>query len=147
VEVTEVRIKLTEEGADRLIGFCSITLDSEFVVRDIKIIQGPKGPFVAMPSRKLTEKCGRCHAKNEVRANFCSSCGRKLSDSDSHRTPSGGQSRFFADIAHPINAACRRKIQREILTALNEERARARLPDYICTYDDDDAFFSPNMNS
>ena len=51
MEITEVRIKLMENPEDRLRGFCSITFDDCFVVRDLKIIEGNNGPFVAMPSR------------------------------------------------------------------------------------------------
>ena len=54
MEITEVRIKLMEEPGERLKAFCSITFDNCFVVRDLKIIDGSNGPFVAMPSRKLT---------------------------------------------------------------------------------------------
>ena len=50
MHITEVRIKLTEDTQERLLAFCSMTLDGCFVVRDLKIIQGGKGPFVAMPS-------------------------------------------------------------------------------------------------
>ena len=52
--ITEVRIKLCEENNERLLAFCSVTFDNSFVVRDLKIIEGTKGMFVAMPSRKLT---------------------------------------------------------------------------------------------
>ncbi len=54
VEINEVRVKLMENSDDRLQGFCSITFDDCFVVRDLRIIEGSNGPFVAMPSRKLT---------------------------------------------------------------------------------------------
>jgi len=57
VEITEVRIKLMEDNSgsnERLQAFCSITFDDMFVIRDLKIIEGAKGFFVAMPSRKLT---------------------------------------------------------------------------------------------
>ena len=54
MEITEVRVKLMEEPGERLQAFCSITFDDAFVVRDLKIIEGTSGPFVAMPSRKLT---------------------------------------------------------------------------------------------
>ena len=57
MEITEVRIKLMEEPGERLKAFCSITFDDCFVVRDLKIIEGSSGPFVAMPSRKLTAHC------------------------------------------------------------------------------------------
>ena len=57
--ITEVRIKLMEDNNEneRLQAFCSITFDNCFVVRDLKIIEGSHGPFVAMPSRKLTSHC------------------------------------------------------------------------------------------
>ena len=58
--ITEVRIKLCEENNERLLAFCSVTFDNAFVVRDLKIIEGTKGMFVAMPSRKLTDRCGKC---------------------------------------------------------------------------------------
>ncbi len=67
LEITEVRIKLMENSEDRLRGFCSITFDDCFVVRDLKIIEGNNGPFVAMPSRKLTSNCSKCRTKNHLR--------------------------------------------------------------------------------
>ena len=79
MKITEVRIKLIEDAAERLLAFCSITLDSAFVVRDMKIIVGPNGPFVAMPSRKLTSHCQGCGCKNPIRANFCNQCGASSS--------------------------------------------------------------------
>ena len=48
MEVTEVRIKLMDEPGDRLKAFCSVTFDDCFVIRDLKIIEGSSGPFVAM---------------------------------------------------------------------------------------------------
>ena len=51
--ITDVRIrKITREGKMKAI--VSITLDDEFVVHDIKVIDGEKGLFIAMPSRKTT---------------------------------------------------------------------------------------------
>ena len=67
MKVTEVRIKLTGETDDRLLAFCSVTFDDCFVVRDLKIIEGNNGPFVAMPSRKLSSHCGKCGTKNHLR--------------------------------------------------------------------------------
>ena len=62
--ITEVRIKLCEANSERLLAFCSVTFDNAFVVRDLKIIEGTKGMFVAMPSRKLTDRCYKCGCKN-----------------------------------------------------------------------------------
>jgi stage V sporulation protein G len=50
MEITEVRIALREDN--KLKAFASITLDNRFVIRGLKIIEGAKGCFVAMPSRK-----------------------------------------------------------------------------------------------
>ena len=73
MEITDVRIrKLTQEGKMKAI--VSVTFDNEFVVHDIKVIDGINGLFVAMPSRKMAD----------------------------------GE---FRDIAHPINADTRQKIQ------------------------------------
>lgn len=137
MEITEVRIKLVTDLDDRLRAFCSITFDSQFVVRDLKIIEGQRGHFVAMPSRKLMEKCGRCSAKNEVRAKYCSNCGSRLPESRIQRND-GGKQRMFADIAHPINAHCRDRIENAVLLAFDEERELAMKPGYICRYDDYD---------
>lgn len=135
MEITEVKIKLVEEGEDRLRAFCSITLDGEFVVRDLKIIQGGRGNFVAMPSRKILERCPRCPGKNEARAKFCSNCGNPLPVTVQ---TTEGRPRLFADIAHPINAKCRDRIEAAVLAAFAEELVRSRQPGYVCRYDEYD---------
>lgn len=54
MQVTDVRVrKLTKEGKMRAV--VSVTFDNEFVVHDIKIIEGEKGLFIAMPSKKSTD--------------------------------------------------------------------------------------------
>ena len=138
MEITEVRIKLMGDNADRLQAFCSITFDGEFVVRDLKIIEGQRGPFIAMPSRKLATKCPRCSGKNDLRARFCNGCGSKLQE----EAGNDSRSRLFADIAHPINASCREKIQIAVLAALELEREKSKQAGYVCTYDDFDDFYS-----
>ncbi len=50
MKITEVKVFPVNE--DRLKAYVSITLDDCFVVRDLKVIQGPNGLFVAMPSKK-----------------------------------------------------------------------------------------------
>jgi stage V sporulation protein G len=137
VVITEVRIKLVEENNERLMAFCSITLDNAFVIRDLKIIEGTKGLFVAMPSRKLTDRCPRCGSKNHLRARFCNSCGNHL---DENRAPRDhdGRAKLHADIAHPINSACREVMQMAIIKAFQDEKDRSKMPGYVCTYDDYD---------
>ena len=54
MQITDVRIrKITKEGKMKAV--VSITLDDEFVVHDIKVIEGEKGLFIAMPSKKATD--------------------------------------------------------------------------------------------
>jgi stage V sporulation protein G len=142
VVITEVRIKLMEDSNEneRLQAFCSVTFDDAFVVRDLKIIEGTKGSFVAMPSRKLTDRCPGCGCKNHLRARFCSQCGGKL-DEDRATRDADGRVKLHADIAHPINSACREIIQTAVLKAYHLERERSKQPGYVCTYDDFDGDF------
>lgn len=137
VEISEVRIKLMDDAGDRLAAFCSITFDNSFVVRDLKIIEGANGPFVAMPSRKLTARCPQCHCKNHLRASFCNQCGLRLNEERLARDDSG-RAKLYADIAHPINARCREMIQDRIVQAYYEELERAKQPGYTSTYDEYD---------
>ena len=67
MKITEVRVKLLDNQPDKLRGFASITIEDCVVVRDIKIIEGGRGMFVAMPSRKLCDRCPSCAAKNHRR--------------------------------------------------------------------------------
>lgn len=52
INITNVKITKVEENM-RVKGIATITIDDSFVIHDIKIMQGDKGIFVAMPSRKL----------------------------------------------------------------------------------------------
>ena len=137
MEITEVRIKLMDEPGERLKAFCSITFDNCFVVRDLKIIEGTSGPFVAMPSRKLTAHCPRCGMKNHLRAPYCNQCGSQLSN-DRMPLDSDGRAKLYADIAHPINSACREMIQEVVVQEFFEEIERAKQPGYMSRYDDFD---------
>lgn len=54
MQVTDVRVrKIAKEG--RMKAIVSITLDEEFVVHDIKVIEGDKGLFIAMPSKRTAD--------------------------------------------------------------------------------------------
>ena len=136
MRITEVRIKLMENSEDRLRGFCSVTFDDCFVVRDLKIIEGNNGPFVAMPSRKLTSNCQKCRTKNHLRARYCNQCGTKQR-SDSIPHDSDGRARLYADIAHPVNADCREMIQTRVIEEFEKEIHLAKEPGYVSRYDDD----------
>ncbi|QDU52096.1 SpoVG family protein [Gimesia panareensis] len=135
MQISEVRIKLMNDPHERLLAFCSITFDVSFVIRDLKIIQGAKGAFVAMPSRKLMDRCPKCHTKNHLRASFCNQCGVRLDENRADKDDAG-RARLYADIAHPINSDCRELIQEEVLKAYEEERVSAQQDGYVCRYDD-----------
>lgn len=79
MEVTDVRLRRVQTSG-RMMAIASITFNNQFVVHDIRVIDGNEGLFVAMPSK---------------------------------RTPDGE----FRDVAHPINASTRTKIQDAVLTA------------------------------
>ena len=54
MQITDVRVrKIEKEG--KMMAIVSITIDNEFVVHDIKVIEGEKGLFIAMPSRKAAD--------------------------------------------------------------------------------------------
>ena len=138
MEITEVRIKLMEDNSgsnERLQAFCSITFDDSFVIRDLKIIEGAKGFFVAMPSRKLTDRCNCCGTKNHLRSRFCNQCGSRLDENRAIRD-ADGRAKLHADIAHPINSGCREKIQGAVLASYADELERSKMPGYVSRYDD-----------
>lgn len=129
MKITDVRIRLLDGGNDRLKAYCSVTFDHEFVVKDIKIIGGPKGLFVAMPSRKLADRCPRCNTKNPLRARYCSQCGKRLPQ---RKIPvdEANRPKLHADIAHPITPACREALEKQILDAYNTELEKSKQPGY-----------------
>ncbi len=137
MEITEVRIKLMEDPSERLQAFCSITFDDCFVIRDLKIIEGTKGSFVAMPSRKLTDRCPQCGCKNHLRAAYCNQCGSRLKEDRAMRD-ADGRAKLHADIAHPINSTCREMIQHGVIESFAKELDAAKLPGYVSRYDDFD---------
>ena len=129
MNITEVRVKLVSNKDNRLKAFCSITIDREFVIRDIKVIEGTGGDFVAMPSRKMSDHCEKCGGKNNLKAKFCNNCGAKLPDGRIKKDFKG-RVKVHADIAHPINVECRKRIQQTVTAAFEEEMERSRRPGY-----------------
>ncbi|MDD5504998.1 MAG: septation protein SpoVG family protein [Candidatus Omnitrophica bacterium] len=123
MEITEVKIFSRELDDKKLKAFATITFDNCFVVRNIKIIEGSKGLFVAMPSRKIKEPCPKCGFKNPARNKYCGQCAAalppaKIVDDIEDKIHKQSDHR---DIAHPITAECRDKIQKKILTAYKSE--------------------------
>ncbi len=136
MKITEVRIKLSTDSRSKLRGYCSVTFDDEFVVRDLKIIEGARGPFIAMPSRKLSDRCPRCSGKNQLQSNFCQQCGVRL-PADRGLRDNQGRTRLHADLAHPVNAACRIALHNAVVKAFLDELERSKMDGYVpATFDD-----------
>jgi stage V sporulation protein G len=142
MRLTDIRIKLCESPNpnNRLKAFCALTFDNTFVIRDVKLIEGNDGLFLAMPSRKLADHCPRCGEKNHLRARFCNHCGGHLDESRFQRYQNGnghangsGHNRLklHADIAHPINAECRQEIESDVVGAYHDEVERSKQPGYV----------------
>ncbi len=129
MEISEVRVKMVANKDDRLKAFCSMTLDNDFVIRDVKVIEGAGGLFVAMPSRKMSDHCEKCGGKNHLRAKYCNNCGTSLS-ANRARQDVKGRIKLHADIVHPINVQCRKNIQETIVAAYEEELKRSEQTDY-----------------
>ena len=136
MNITDVRIKLMGDPSDRLLAFCSITLDRCFVIRDLKIIDGENGRFVAMPSRKLMARCPECNNKNVLRARYCDQCGTELEPSDGVAVNGSRRPKLYADIAHPISAGCRKTLEKHVLEAYERELELQNEPGYVCRYED-----------
>ena len=63
MQITDVRVrKVAKEG--KLKAVVSITIDDEFVVHDIKVIEGEKGMFIAMPSKKAMDGTEILHIRS-----------------------------------------------------------------------------------
>jgi stage V sporulation protein G len=136
LNITEIRIKLVPGQRDKLRAFASLTIEGALVVRDIKIIDGGDRLFVAMPSRKLCDRCSQCGGKNYVRARFCNDCGARL-NKDRAEIDERGRPRLYSDIAHPIHQRARDQFQTAILAAFEQEVDASRKDGYVATVFDD----------
>ena len=89
MEITEVRVFPVAE--EKLKAYVTITLDHCFVVRDLKVIHGNSGLFIAMPAKRRKDGT-------------------------------------FKDIAHPLNAETRQKMEKQILEEYDRELHRGTPP-------------------
>jgi stage V sporulation protein G len=87
MEITEVRVFPVSHRDERLLAFATLIFDDCFVVRDLRIIRGNGGLFVAMPSRKRSDGT-------------------------------------YSDVAHPLHADLRQKIEERVIAAFQEEAAK-----------------------
>ena len=96
MEITNVGISLKNtEGTLR--AYATVTFDDEFVVKNIKITETEKGLVMSMPRRKIDSQEKSDESKPEVR--------KKL----------------YTDVAHPINAKMREKIEKAVFDKYSEE--------------------------
>ncbi len=129
MEITEVRIFLKEGQDKKLKAYATVTFDNTFVVRNIKVIEGQKGLFVAMPSRKMKDSCPKCNFKNVVRSKFCNNCGANIESAprpvrDQQEEAAARQSEH-KDIAHPITLEFREYIQKKVLDGFEAEKKKS----------------------
>ena len=125
MKITEIRVFKRHDSDKKLRAFAAITIDGCFVVRDIKIIEGAKGLFVAMPSRRVKEPCPKCRNGNTIRSRYCSYCGTQLPpqfQKEEELNEATLRQSEHKDIAHPITAECREYVQKEILEAYEHEK-------------------------
>ena len=125
MDITEVKIFLKEGQDKKLKAYATLTFDNCFVVRNVKVIEGNKGMFVAMPSRKIKDPCPKCGFRNAVRSKFCNQCGASLPVAEPKVFQPGDDSARQSehkDIAHPITAECRDYIQKKVLEAYENEK-------------------------
>ena len=143
MEITEVRVSLREhvirggsgaagQGEKRLKAYVTVTFDHCFIVRNMKVIEGKNGLFVAMPSHKPKAACARCHFKNDVGARYCTACGsavsRPMEMTASAGAPESLEAQAHRDIAHPITVEFRQYLQRRVLEAYDAERTKEKQP-------------------
>jgi stage V sporulation protein G len=126
MEITEVRVFLKDSPDKKLKAYVTVTFDDAFVVRNIKVIEGTKGTFIAMPSRKIKQPCPKCNFKNEARSKYCNQCGCQLpfvSIAVGQEAVGNIQSEQ-KDIAHPITQPFREYLQKRVLEAYEQEKAK-----------------------
>jgi stage V sporulation protein G len=127
MEITEVRIFLKDSPDKKLKAYATVTFDNSFVVRNIKVIEGNSGLFIAMPSRKVKSPCPKCAFKNEARSKYCNQCGSQLPFTPKPEPAAEGGVNLPAehkDLAHPITQSFREYLQKKVLDAYTQERAK-----------------------
>ena len=136
MEITEVRIILKDSQDKKLKAYATVTFDNVFVVRNIKVIEGSAGLFIAMPSRKVKHPCPKCGFKNELRSKYCNQCAQALPiEINTQSAPQSAQSAQdtgssqaeHKDIAHPITQEFREHLQKKVLEAYEQEKNKIKI--------------------
>lgn len=118
MKITEVKVFPTKSKDGKLKAFATMTFDDCFVVRNLKIIKGSEGFFVAMPSRKAVVSCDKCSSKNPLDSRYCAQCGGKITADPGKEN----DKKIHMDVAHPVTRDCRDYIQKKILEEYNSRR-------------------------
>ena len=128
MEITETKILLKDSPDKKLKAYASVTFDNAFVVRNIKVIQGKTGLFIAMPSRKIKQPCIKCGFKNEARSKYCNQCAAQLpvQVSPLTATTTSNEQSGHKDIAHPITQSFREYLQKKVLDAFELEKNKGQ---------------------
>jgi len=127
MEITEVRMFLKDSVDKKLKAYATVTFDNSFVVRNIKVIEGSNGVFIAMPSRKLKTPCPKCGFRNEVRSKYCNQCAAQLplvSGPITGESQAQDAQSEHKDIAHPITQQFREYLQKKVLEAYEAEKKK-----------------------
>jgi stage V sporulation protein G len=127
MEITEVRVFLKNSPDKKLKAYATVTFDNAFVVRNIKVIEGGSGFFIAMPSRKLKSVCPKCGYRNESKSKYCNQCAAQLpavSRPLSSEHESNGVQSEHRDIAHPITQTFGDYLQKKVLEAYEAEKTK-----------------------
>lgn len=126
MEITEVRVVLRDSPDKKLKAYATVTFDNSFVVRNIKVIEGTSGLFIAMPSRKIKQPCLKCGFKNELHSKYCNQCAAQLPFTPRPANQEAGHTAQLEhkDIAHPITQPFREYLQKRVLEAYEQEKAK-----------------------
>ncbi len=128
MEITEIKVFLRDSPDKKLKAYVAVTFDNVFVVRDIKVIEGGTGLFIAMPSRKVKHACPKCAFKNELRSKYCNQCAVLLPvEANPQRAEEiPGSQAEHRDIAHPITQSFRECLQKKVLEVYAQEKAKVQ---------------------
>ena len=141
MEISEVRISLVDKTLYRnknLLAFGTMVIDGLFIVRELRVVSGADGYFIAMPSRNITDHCSKCNGRNQLRSRFCNFCGIQQDPDRAPISPKSGKQMLFADSAHPVNHAARAVITEAVLAEYHAELERSKCGGYTPTYRVDD---------
>ena len=132
MDITELRMDIPslhyapDDSRSAFLACFSLVFDDELIMHSVKLIQGKRSPFLAMPCERKHDHCPGCRAKNHLTANFCSNCGKQL-DKDRHAAlfaEGNNRNKLYNDLVHPITNDLREYLLEECLDAYNKEKAR-----------------------